>query len=153
MLFGLRTHQIMCNIIEFTGKTTGSQFIHFKVIGNPFPSLTNTIGKKSYHIKPNNVVFEEYRNDLTDYEKYMISSRKDDGFTFDIKDLIMSEDGDVIYSNLSLKWTTRDGYNIDISTQSYQRFLESLLNIGSKYDSIKTDLISRFLTTTSLKNV
>ena len=48
-------------------------------------------------------------------------------------------------------WNTSDGYNIDTNTPTYQRFLRIVLTIGEKYDTIKTDLIARFLTPDSLK--
>ena len=61
------------------------------------------------------------------------------------------DNGEIIYVNTSILWSTSDGYNIDIDNSLYRKFLEIVLSIGSKYDLIKTDLINRFLTPSSLK--
>lgn len=147
------------NIIEFTGHSSGNEFLTFKVRGNPFPTITGgtmTSGRIDFHIKPNNKIFEEFRARLTDYEKYIVSERlpvngNTRGFTFMMKDPTLLDDGNIIYANTNIIWNTADGYNIDISGSKYRTFLETILNIGSKYDSIKTDLIARFLTPLSLK--
>jgi len=140
------------NIIGFTGYSSGFKYLAFKVQGNPFPTITGTTGKIDFHIKPNNKVFEEFRAQLTDYEKYIVSERDGtDGFAFVMKDPTLLEDGSIIYSDTNLLWSTNDGYNIDISGSKYGTFLETVLNIGSKYDSVKTDLIARFLTPLSIK--
>lgn len=139
-------------IIGFTGCTSGHPYLRFKVSGNPFPNFIGTSGNIDFHIKPNNKVFEEFRARLNDYEKYMLSARDGvKGFKFKIKDPVLLEDGNVSYSDAFMIWTTTDEYNIDISGSKYRTFLETILNVGAKYDSIKTDLIARFLTPASIK--
>lgn len=142
-------------VIGFTGDTNGIPYIIVETIGNPFPSHTggtSALGYGSFHIRPNNFQFEEFRALLTDYEKYMVSNRVGiSGFQFIVNEPILLDDGNVTYSNATLLWVTSDGYNIDINTGGYQTFLNSLLTIGAKYDSVKTDLIARFLTPVSLK--
>lgn len=140
------------SVIGFTGYSSGNKFLTFRVKGNPFPTVGGTSGSIDFHIKPNNLVFEEFRALLSDYEKYILSVRDGtNGFKFTMKDPILLEDTTINYSDAQLLWATSDGYNIDISSAKYRNFLESVLGIGSKYDSIKTDLIARFLTPLSLK--
>jgi uncharacterized protein (TIGR02145 family) len=145
-----------CKIIGYTGNTSSQvSGIFIDVEGNPFPFIGESAvsGRFDFHIKPNNNVFEEYRALLNNYEKYIISERDNiDGFRFKIKDPILLDDGTIIFNDSSLLWNTSDGYNIDINSVPYERFLEILSNIGAKYDSVKTDMIARFLTTTSLKS-
>ena len=142
-------------VIGFTGDTIGSPQPHVtvKTQGNPFKFNGNvTIGYSSFHIKPNNVVFEEFRALLTNYEQYIVSQRDGtNGFQFTLNNPTLLDDGSIAYSNSIMLWTTSDGYNIDISNSYYQNFLSNVLTIGSKYDAIKTDLIARFLTPASLK--
>ena len=140
-------------IIGFTGSSSSRKYLTIKVKGNPFSMvLSGTSAPIDFHIKPNNYIFEEYRLILNQYERYILSQRDGvNGFNFTIKDPTLLEDGNIIYSDTSLLWTTADGYNIDIDTPNYQRFLDVLLTIGAKYDTIKTDLIARFLTPASLK--
>ncbi|MFW6377661.1 MAG: hypothetical protein ACOCZ5_03345, partial [bacterium] len=143
------------NVIGFTGTTKdNNNVVEFEVNGDVFSFLKAgvTSGSIDFHVRPNNVIFEEFRSELNPYEKYMLSNRDSmDGFSFNIKTPNLLETGDVVYSDDQLTWTTSDGYNIDVDTAQYRSFLESLLTIGSRYDSIKTDLIARFLTPTSLK--
>jgi len=139
--------------------TTGStpfqvnKYLKLEVEGNPF-ALAGTGDSASidYHIRPNNVVFEEFRALLNQYEQNIVSKRSGtDGFEFVLKNPTLLEDGKIIYSDSEMFWTTGDGYNIDINTPAYQKFLKIVLTIGAKYDKVKTDLIARFLTPASLK--
>jgi hypothetical protein len=68
-----------------------------------------------------------------------------------MKDPSLLDDGNIVYFDTIIVWTTGDQYNIDIDTPSYRKFLDIILTIGAKYDTIKTDLIARFLTPSSLK--
>ena len=146
-------------IVGYTGNTANHSdyltrnYLKLQVEGDPFALMgTGNTGNIDYHIRPSNVVFEEFRALLNTYEKNIVSERDGkNGFIFTLKDPTMLEDGKIIYSDSRLIWTTADGYNIDINTPTYQRFLQIVLTIGAKYDKIKTDLIARFLTPTSLK--
>jgi hypothetical protein len=140
-------------VIGFTGDTTGVPYILVKTQGNPFPlNENNLIGYINYHIRPNNIVFEEFRTILNSYEQYIVSSRKgNEGFEFLLDDPTLLDDGSIVYAKTSILWPTSDDYNIDISSSAYDNFLNIVLTIGSKYDSVKTDLVARFLTPTSLK--
>jgi hypothetical protein len=144
------------NVIGFTGSTPTSN-LFFRVKGNPISfNSASTSGTTflniSFHIKPNNHQFEIFRESLRDYEKYLLNERDGyNGFRFQIKKPILTENGDVLYNSTKLTWTTTDKYNIDINTSSYRRFLEAFLNIGLIYDQVKTDLVNRILTTSSLK--
>jgi len=140
------------NVLGYTGNTSGRNYLIVKASGNPFSVTTRSIGYNSFHIKPNNVIFEKYRLELNPYERYILSNRDNiNGFRFKIKEPSLDDDGNVIYVDVELLWNTIDGYNINYDGLSYNDFFNRLLNIGLKYDSIKTDLISRFLTPSSLK--
>jgi len=139
-------------ITSFTGYDSVNDFIIITAEGNPFEFTNNSAyGKFDFHIKPNVNVFDEYRLGLKDYERYMLSERVDKGFSFTVNNPSINDDGEIEYINSNLIWPTIDGYNIDINNMPYKQFLEALLNIGGKFDAIKTDLIARFLTTSSLK--
>jgi len=142
-------------IIGYTGNSSGRPYLTIKAKGNPFSvGVTGSTAHLDFHIKPNNFIFEEFRALLNDYEKYILSTRvtgSSAGFQFSLNEPTLLDDGNIVYSNTVLSWTTSDKYNIDISNSSYKNFLEILLTIGDKYDRIKTDLIARFLTPVSLK--
>jgi len=147
-------------VVGYTGNTVNSSdplkknFLRLQVEGNPFEQMgTGATGRLDYHIRPNNVRFEEFRALLENFEKNIVSKRDGtNGFVFTLKDPTQLEDGTIIYSDSQVVWSTGDKYNVDVSTPKYQKFLEVVLSIGAKYDTIKTDLIARFLTPASLKS-
>ena len=147
------------NVIGYTGNTVNSSdfltknYLKIQVEGNPFAQMgTGDTGALDYHLRPDNVTFEEFRAVLNSYEQNLVSKRDgSNGFVFTLKDPTPLEDGGIVYSDSELLWTTTDKYNIDVNTPSYQRFLKIVLTIGAKYDKIKTDLIARFLTPASLQ--
>lgn len=138
-------------LVGFTGDTIGKPYLDVKCIGKPF-NFTGDSGQVDYHIRPNTSKFDDYRESIKDYERNMLSSRVGvSGFEFKLKNPTLLDDGNITYNDKTILWATSDGYNVDIDTPSYKTFLESLLGIGNKYDQIKTDLIARFLSPTSLK--
>ena len=149
------------NTVNNTGYYDGTglelnKYIKVLVTGNPFSQyitgITATTGSLDFHIKPNNLVFEEFRALLNPYERFIVSDRNGtNGFRFILKDPTLLDDGTITYSNTALLWATADKYNIDIDTPDYQKLLKIVLTIGAKYDKVKTDLIARFLTPASLK--
>jgi len=145
---------IKTSILGYTGSTENGvrPYLTIKTLGNPFEEFDDE-ENISFHIKPNNIVFEEFRQQLTDFQKYILSHRTNDneGFEFTMKDPVLSDSGNVRYNDNTMVWTTSDGYNLDFDGSDYRQFLERLLTIGSKYDTIKTDLIARFLTPASIK--
>lgn len=141
-------------VVGFTGDTVGKPYLNVECIGNPFPSISggSTSARIDYHLKPNTIEFDDFRISLNEYEKHIVSSREGiKGFVFNLKDPTLLDNGNIKYSSRNLLWNTSDGYNIDINTPAYRKFLENVLAIGNKYDQIKTDLIARFLSPTSLK--
>ena len=141
-------------IIGFTGDTSAHNYLIIKCVGNPFPFLTGltSSGKFDIHIKPNTIQFDEFREQLNDFEKNIVSQRNEtNGFEFELKEPFLLEDGTIKYNNKKILWNTTDGYNINIDNIDYRTFLEIVLSIGNKYDQIKTDLIARFLTPASIK--
>jgi hypothetical protein len=138
------------NLIEFTGVTETQNWIIIKVIGEVFPNGFDN--KVDLHIKPNYDVFTEYLLVLSDYERYLLSNRNGiKEFNFILKDPTLQDDGNISYVDTNLRWNTKDGYNVDVNTIQFENLLKIVLNIGTKYDNIKTDLIARFLSPSSLK--
>jgi len=141
------------NILSFTGDSNSRNYIRLNVKGNPFPTISGitTTGNFNLHLKPSNSIYNDFILNLSPFEKYIISNKSTKGYIITLKDMTLLENGQIMYSDNNLLWPTRDGYNIDFSGYAYTSFLNILLNIGGKYDSIKTDLIARFLTPASIK--
>lgn len=142
-------------ILGFTGDSSGSPFIRVRAFGNPFPELTGTTNSSaiSYHLKPQPAIYNRFKLELNQLESYLLDNRLEDrsGFSIKLKEPSSQDTGQIIYTPRKYLWSTSDGYNIEINTSTYQRFFDSILNLGQLYDETKTDLIARFLTPESLK--
>lgn len=140
-------------IIGFTGDTPNNSAVTIKVNGNPFPEASGNIARVDYHIRPNALEYNKFLNGLTDLQRHFVSKRSNDlsGFEIKLKKVAISDIGDVRYNDTIVNWLTIDGYNPLIKTSAFSSFKETIANIGQEYDKIKTDLIARFLTPSSLK--
>lgn len=142
------------NVIGFTGDSTSRNYCRIQCEGNPF-NVTGitTSGSIDFHIRPNPETYNKEIKKQKDLERYFQKNRKSDfsGFGIVLKKILLLENGNTDYSDSEYVWTTNDGYNIDIDGSKYNFFTSSLLQIGNDYDQLKTDLISRMLTTTSLR--
>lgn len=138
-------------VIGFTGVSSTFPYLGIKVLGNPFPELSaSTQTFANYHMKPQPLFFNKFYEDLSKLEKYMVANKTDAGYLMTFKNPILLENGGVSYSNEDIIWPTSDGYNVDIVNAKYEKFLESLGNLGDTYDKFKTDMVARFLVPQSL---
>jgi hypothetical protein len=141
------------NLIGFTGDSPSRQFITVRCLGNPFDELTGTTALAQVHLKPNVLDYNRFYTDLNDLEQFLISNRLDDntGYVVKLKGPRINQQGDVRFSDVSFKWPTTDGYNLDITGAGFDSYLNGILGIGTSYDDIKTDLVARLLTPSSIK--
>jgi len=141
------------DVISFTGSTDTDKNLWFKTKGNVFPSITGTTTTLSttYHIKPRYQHVEEFFNGLGNFESYVLNREVKPKFTAEFQDPIETESGRIVLINKQFTWPVKDGYNLDIDTDNYKDYLESLLLLADKQDAYKTNLVARFFTTTALK--
>lgn len=141
------------NIINFTGNTTNGNYVTLEIEGIPFMDEIDTVLSKTFHIKPQPIIFNKFKKKLTQLEKYFLSKRLNDdsGFEFILKNPSINDNGTISYTNKKLVWPTSDGYNIDYEGGNYNRFIEVLRNISHNYDQTKTDIINRYLKPPSLE--
>ncbi len=131
-------------IIGFTGVTDDYQYLTVTTKGNPFPSLTgSTFGSFNYHIKPNRDEVEMFFEELTDFEELLLNRLTKPIYTSTFDVPIPTEDGNVSLTKTNLSWPVSDGYNIDINTPSYNKYLEDILTVATNFDLAQTNLISR----------
>lgn len=148
VIFDHNNPDITYPIVGFTGNTLTDSFITLSVTGRLF-NLTNSTLSKSFHIKPNDKIFNEFLFDLTDIEKYILSNRISNGFKFKMKVLNLKNNN--TFFDKQYVWPVSDGYNIDISDNLYTEFVNDLIKLGVSYDQYKTDNIYRFYITESLR--
>jgi hypothetical protein len=138
-------------ILEFTGSTTiNSGSLTVVCEGNPFSG--NTSLSITYHIKPNQEQIDNFFNSITYFQSYLLNRNTSPLYTSTFS--VIEEDdetGQNTFTERSFTWPVSDGYNIDINTAFYLNYLDDLNNLAITYDQYKTDLISRFLTPSVLK--
>lgn len=137
-------------ILGYTATTQGN-YINVSVQGNAFPEASFT-GQLliNYHLKPSYNEYESFINGLDDFEAYLLNRDGNPKYSAIFKDVVHAEDGTMVLMDKVYVWKTTDGYNLDYDTLEYRQYLTSLLQLADDYDDYKTNLISRFLTTTSI---
>lgn len=146
------TDELEYNIIGFTGATDlTDDYIYIQTTGNAFSSTTLTTFSRSFHIKPQKVYVEEFFNELSGLEYYLLNRMNIPRYTAIFKRPVVNQNGDFDLTEERYSWPYTDGYNMDIDTVEYGIYFEKLYALGQSYDRYKTNLISRFFTAKSLK--
>jgi hypothetical protein len=130
-------------IIGFTGSTDANQYITVRTEGNPFPSLSGyTFGSFKFHIKPNKKQVNLFFEELNDFENVLLNRLTTPIYTSIFNEPINTDEG-VFINERKLNWPISDGYNLDIGTDSYKKYIENILGIATNFDLNQTDLVSR----------
>ena len=137
-------------IVNFTASTYNvNDYIYLEVNGNPFSGF-GTTSKVIYHIKPSKLKQEIFFNSLPDFEYYLLSRDVTPLYTATFNYQVKSEMGLILYISDTVKWPVSDGYNIDFNTTEYVDYATKLLDISSKNDLVKSNLMGRFLVSESI---
>jgi len=136
-------------IISLSGASAlTNSIISVAVNGNPFPDSGTTI--INYHIKPNDTRIEEFFFNINEFENNLLNRLTIPLYTSSFKVYNESQTGDIIETIKKLTWPISDGYNIDFNSISYVNFVNQLLNIADINDNSKSNLMVRFLVSTSI---
>lgn len=137
------------DIISLSGASSlTNSTVRVTVNGNPFPDSGSTI--INYHIRPNDIKIEEFFFNLNDFENNLLNRLSIPKYTSSFKVYGESETGNIIETNKKLTWPISDGYNIDFNSISYANFVNQLLEIADINDNSKSNLMVRFLVSTSI---
>ena len=131
-------------IQNMTGKTTGDNYIYFKIRGKVFNGLSGTtFAQRKFYIKPVKAIRDKFFINLTDFQNLLLDRLTIPRYNFTINVPIKYDDGDIGFILKSFTWPTTDGDNLDISTFAYENYIEELFKIANLYDENKTDLVLR----------
>ena len=141
----------LTDIIPATSNISGSLIITVK--GNPFSATTTaaTTTIKEFLIRPNTLNTEQIFDELDDIETVLLNRESTPLYTAKFDMLRESNSGTLIKSSKSVTWPLTDNWNVLIDGFPFTTYLNSLNDIAVTYDSYKTNLISRFLTTGALQ--
>jgi len=135
-------------------KTDTDNGIYLVVQGNPFGSIVNNnqTVNTTFWLKPSLKKFDEFQSGLSDMGKFLMD------YDYELKRYIsvirytkVTDSGVRINTEEQLVFPQSDNNNIDIFSSDFDTYLTKLNQISDDFDATKTNLISRFLTTDSLK--
>lgn len=138
--------------LTFLTPTTGNTSIgnlNIVVEGNPFSGASVTTD--SFYLKPNTLTTEEVFDKMEDVEKYLVERTTNPLYTATFDQPRETSTGKIVKSSVSVTWPSTDNWNLIINGGLFESYLAKLYDIADTYDSYKTNLVSRFLTTAALK--
>jgi hypothetical protein len=123
----------------------------FYVSGAPF-GISATSIEERYQIRPNDYIVDKVFNENFDeVEKFLLNRLVRPEYTAFFAVPQQNEYGQFYSSNQQVTWPKDGPWNLDIRSFLFDDYLQQLQDIAINLDSFKTNLISRFLVTDSLK--
>ena len=136
-------------ILDFTPSNMSiNDVVKFKVEGKPF-DIGNS--SKEFYIKPIESAKIDFYKTLSDFEAYLLNPETDYSAVFHDKKEV---DGGVILNyKLKIQFPKLDDYNLDISTSSYDIYLNDLTSFAIKYDDVDGNILMRRLVPENVQSV
>jgi hypothetical protein len=128
--------------------------IYVTVEGNPFINEVNNdkTVNRTFWVKPKMQKYDEFQTNLSDMGQFLLD------YDYDKKKYVsvirykkFTDLGVELNMNETLLFPQYDEVNIDLFSDAFDKYLTKLNGISDDFDATKTNLISRFLTTDSLK--
>ena len=132
-------------------ETLTSGYVEFYVSGDPFGATATTVNTE-YQIRPNDFVVDRIFNETFDeVEKFLVNRLIRPEYTAVFQVPQQNESGQFYTDYQKVTWPKDGNWNLDIRSYLFDTYLEQLQEIAINLDSFKTNLISRFLVSDSLK--
>ena len=140
------------NLLAFVpSETLSSGYIEFFVSGAPF-GTTATISNDDFQIRPNDFITDKvFQEAFDEVEKFLLNRLVRPEYTAVFQVPQQNEFGQTYTEYKQVTWPKQGPWNLDIRSFLFDRYLEEIQSIAVNLDSFKTNLISRFLITDSLK--
>jgi len=137
------------SVIGFTGSSDIlTSTITLQTQGNPFPNSGSE--NINYHVRPNELKREEFFFNLNEFENRLLNRLSIPIYTSSFRVFSETENGTTVESTKKITWPLRDGYNIDFDSIDYSRFVNKLLELSDINDSSRSNLMVRFLVSSSI---
>ncbi len=135
-------------IVPTQSLTTGT--LQFYVEGDPFSGETYTTD--TILIRPNDFeVNKVFNENLDEVENFLLNRNSTPKYTASFNTPKESNDGVYYSEKVGITWPLDGSWNLDIITNTFQDYLIKLNETCETFDSFRTNLISRFLTTGSFR--
>jgi hypothetical protein len=139
-------------VLSFTpSETLSSGYIQFYVSGAPFGTTATTLNN-DFQIRPNDYIVDKvFQESFDEVEKFLVNRLVRPEYTAVFQVPQQNEFGQTYTEYKQVTWPKQGPWNLDIRSFLFDRYLEEIQAIAVNLDSFKTNLISRFLITDSLK--
>jgi hypothetical protein len=132
-------------------ETLSSGYIQFYVSGSPFGVSATTIND-DFQIRPNDYIVDKvFQESFDEVEKFLVNRLVRPEYTAVFQVPQQNEYGQTYTEYKQVTWPKQGTWNLDIRSFLFDNYLEEIQAIAVNLDSFKTNLISRFLITDSLK--
>jgi hypothetical protein len=132
-------------------ETLSSGYMQFYVSGSPFGVSATTIND-DFQIRPNDYVVDKvFQESFDEVEKFLVNRLVRPEYTAVFQVPQQNEYGQIYTEYQQVTWPKQGPWNLDIRSFLFDNYLEQIQAIAVNLDSFKTNLISRFLITDSLK--
>jgi hypothetical protein len=126
--------------------------IAFYVSGAPFGTSASTF-YETFEIRPNDYIVDKVMSeDFDEVEKFLLNRLISPEYTAAFKVPLLNEMGQFYISEQFVTWPKDGIWNLDIRSISFDNYLTKLEEIAINLDGFKTNLLSRFLISGSLKD-
>lgn len=139
-------------ILSFSPTSTlDSGSLAFYVSGSPFGTTVSEI-TTSYRIRPNDLIVDEvFSLEFDEIEQFLLNRLIQPEYTAVFQIPTQNDYGQFFIDTRQVTWPKDGSWNLDIRTNAFDDYLTELQTIAETLDSFKTNLISRFLVSDSLK--
>ena len=132
-------------------ETLSSGYIQFYVSGAPFGTTATTLND-DFQIRPNDYIVDKvFQESFDEVEKFLVNRLVRPEYTAVFQVPQQNEFGQTYTEYQQVTWPKQGPWNLDIRSFLFDKYLEQIQAIAVNLDSFKTNLISRFLVTDSLK--
>ena len=125
--------------------------IEIVVEGNPFNGESQST--KSILLKPNKFETERsFKDNFDEIEDFLLNRMVSPKYTAKFEILREGDSGKFYKTTEKITWSLDGFWNLDIRTKKFNTYIDKLNIYADDLDAYKTNLISRFLTSGSLKD-
>ena len=140
------------NVFSFVpSETLSTGYIQFYVSGAPFGTTATTFND-DFQIRPNNLVADKiFLENFDEVEQFLLNRLVRPEYTAVFQVPAQTDNGEFYVNYQQVTWPKDGEWNLDIRSFLFDDYLTTLESIATELDSFKSNLISRFLVTDSLK--
>jgi hypothetical protein len=127
---------------------TGS--IELIVKGNPFIGQTSTL--EDFIVRPNDLIVDQvFQEDFDEVEQFLMNRLIQPEYTANFQVPQQNDFGQFYTGYIQVTFPKDGVWNLDIRSFRFDSYLQQLADVAANLDTFKTNLVSRFLVTDSIK--